>query len=242
MQVNMDHQRQSGMPQYLVVAETIQGWITSGRYKSGDAIATVNDLAEQFSVSRGTIQEALRELSIRGIIVTARGKRSTVRQAPQLRPVFGGMDLGDPLFVDSIGEDKGKVLSIKTVSPDRELREQFDFGTSEVLTEYRSIIYLNDRPNGFVIGHVPSDTTSSARELTPDNLRKLVRQMSDATVDQERRVSALPADFEIATHLEIPVGTPVLRYRCIFWHNPRQLDLYYEVYLRTDDCEYRLDA
>jgi GntR family transcriptional regulator len=234
--------RPTGVPQYLVVAETIQGWITSGRYKAGDAIATVNDLATQFGVGRGTIQEALKELSSRGIIVTSRGRRSTVRQAPQLRPVFAGMDLGDILFVDAVGEDKGKILSINSVKPDSVLRKQFDFGSSEELTEYRSIGYLNDRPNAFIVGYLPKSRGGIDEKTSSRDFRARLQKIFEAAKDQERRISALPADYEIARHLDIPLGTPIIRYRCIIWHRKRQLDLYFEAFLRSDGCEYRLDA
>lgn len=242
MPFEADDRRQSGVAQYLIIAETIRGWITSGRYKAGDAIATVGDLAEQFGVARGTIQEALKELSHRGVIVTSRGKRSTVRQTPQLRPVFAKMDLGDILFVDQVGEGRSEFLSINEVTPNEELRKSFDFGTSELLIEHRSLAFLNDRPNAYVIGYIPDQSSNITRDTTAEHFAEEFRRIINGGGDQERRISALTADFEISEHLAVPVGTPILRNRCIFWHKKRQLDLYYEAYLRSDDCEYRLDA
>ncbi|WP_439533661.1 GntR family transcriptional regulator [Polymorphobacter sp.] len=237
-----DDRKQNGISQYLLIAETIKGWITSGRYKAGDSIATVGEMAQQFGVARGTIQEALRELSGQGVIVTSRGKRSTVRQAPQLRPVFAKMDLGDLLFVDQVGADQSEYKSIRELTPDDELRKTFGFSTSENLIELRHLAFLNGRPNAYVISYIPARSGTVPEDASTEDYQAQFRRIINGARHMERRASALTADPEISSMLEIPVGTAVLRYRCIIWRNRRQLDLYYEAFLRSDDCEYRLDA
>jgi DNA-binding GntR family transcriptional regulator len=235
-------QQQAGLAQYLVIAETISGWIRAGRYKTGDAIATVAELAEQFGVARGTIQEALKELSDRGVIVTARGKRSTVRRAPQIRPVFAGMNLRDSLFVDKIGARNSQPLSIKTVEQSADLIPLLDFDPGEKLIEYRFLSFLNGRPNALVTALIPCADGSIGPGTGAAELSEAILRVLDTAKCQERRVSALMADFEIAEHLKISIGTPVLRYRCLVSQVKEKLDLYFEQYLRSDDCEYLLDV
>jgi GntR family transcriptional regulator len=237
-----EDRRQSGIAQYLLIAETIRGWIVSGRYKSGDSIATVDDLAKQFGVARGTIQEALRELSAMGFIVTSRGKRSKVRHAPQIRPVFAKMGLGDLLFVERDGAGQYDCLSIREVRPDDELHKSFDFDTDETLIESRNLAYLNGRPNAYVINYLPSRSEKISGETSEDDIQAELRRIINGARQIERRASAMTADPQISSLLQIPVGTAVLRYRYIIWRSQRQLDLYCEAFLRSDDCEYRLDA
>jgi DNA-binding GntR family transcriptional regulator len=242
MKLHDEAQRPSGISQYLLIAETIRGWITSGRFKAGDSIATVGDLATQFGVARGTIQEALRALSSQGVIVTSRGKRSKVRQAPQLRPVFARMDLGDLLFLDKVGESLSECLSVMAVRPGEELRNSFEFEAGAVLIECRNLAFLNGRPNAYVVSYIPEDTGIVTASTSFTEYQRVLRHILDNARHIERRASAMTADPEISRLLDIPVGTAVLRYRCVVWSPRKHLDLYYEALLRSDDCEYRLDA
>lgn len=55
------------------VANAIRGQIKEGRLKTGDRLANERDLAEQFSVSRSTVREALRSLENGGLLTLRRG-------------------------------------------------------------------------------------------------------------------------------------------------------------------------
>lgn len=61
------------MPAYAAVAEEIRSAIIRGDLSEGDRLPTEADMAERFSVSRGTIREALRTLASMNLIETTRG-------------------------------------------------------------------------------------------------------------------------------------------------------------------------
>lgn len=58
---------------YQQVAEQIQEMILDGRLKSGDRLPAERIMAEQFSVSRNSIREAIRALEILGIAESRQG-------------------------------------------------------------------------------------------------------------------------------------------------------------------------
>lgn len=75
--------KESFIPIYIQISEDLRTRILSGEYKNGDQLPSENDLAEQFGVTRTTIQRSLAILVHDGIIEKIHGKGSFVR----LRPV-----------------------------------------------------------------------------------------------------------------------------------------------------------
>ncbi|HEY4600304.1 MAG TPA: GntR family transcriptional regulator [Cerasibacillus sp.] len=75
--------KESFIPIYIQISEDLRTRILSGEYKNGDQLPSENDLAEQFGVTRTTIQRSLAILVNDGIIEKIHGKGSFVR----LRPV-----------------------------------------------------------------------------------------------------------------------------------------------------------
>ncbi|QTD57278.1 GntR family transcriptional regulator [Parasphingorhabdus cellanae] len=235
--------RNSGLPQYLVIAETIRSWIQSGRYKAGDSIATIGELAREFKVAKGTIQEALRELSDNGIIITSRGRRSRVGSQPEIRPVFGDITTKDLLLVETSGDTPSQLASAKIIKPSKKLSKMFEFEASQRVAEYRSLLYLNGRPNGYSIVYVSAGKrTKLLPLLSHDDFKIEVRDRIDNAARSERHVAATTADIEMAHLLDIPVGSPILRYSCAMWNSGDEFLIYFINFLRSDGCEYRLDT
>ncbi|GAA5038557.1 GntR family transcriptional regulator [Actinopolymorpha pittospori] len=65
---------------YQQVAANIRAQITSGDIAVGDQLSSVRELAKEYGVSGGTIQQALRLLRQEGLIVTWQGRGTFVRR------------------------------------------------------------------------------------------------------------------------------------------------------------------
>lgn len=61
-----------------IVIEEITKWITSGKYKPGDALPSENELAKIFNVSKPSIRESLKSLVAFGAIEINHGRPPTV--------------------------------------------------------------------------------------------------------------------------------------------------------------------
>ncbi len=68
---------------------------TRGDYKPGDRLPAEAELARQFRVGRGAVREALKALSVVGIVRVERGKGSFIRERQEflVRPISMGFDL-----------------------------------------------------------------------------------------------------------------------------------------------------
>ncbi len=88
-----------GQRLYEQVVERIEASIASGELESGDKLPNERSLAEQFDVSRTVIREALKTLSIKGLVEVRTGQGSFVtnnsshsfKQSLQLIMEFGGL-------------------------------------------------------------------------------------------------------------------------------------------------------
>jgi len=238
MKLRSEAYRQTGVAQYLIIAEIVRDWISSGYYKRGDTIATVDELAEQFGVAKGTIQEALKELSRRDIISTSRGKRSTVKYAPEIRPFDKGVDLGTMLIIDQDGRKTRKLLSAVEVSPESQLIASFGLALPETLIEFRSLLTLDDKPIMQVKTYVPKNRDGITVETRGLDFEAALMKIIKSSEHVERRISATSANLEVSQALDLPIGTPILRYRSVLWTGNKDLDVYYEAALRSDDQEY----
>jgi GntR family transcriptional regulator, transcriptional repressor for pyruvate dehydrogenase complex len=68
--------------------------VTQGEYSPGDRLPSEFELARQFEVGRGAVREALRALSVVGLIRVERGKGTFIRERSDflVRPILLGFD------------------------------------------------------------------------------------------------------------------------------------------------------
>lgn len=71
-------------PIYVQLVEIIQTQIISGRYKAGNRLPSVRELAAEASVNPNTMQKAFAELERNGLIVTQRTSGRTVTEDIEL--------------------------------------------------------------------------------------------------------------------------------------------------------------
>jgi GntR family transcriptional regulator, transcriptional repressor for pyruvate dehydrogenase complex len=78
------------------IAKRLIQLVTQGNYASGDRLPSEFEIARQFEVGRGTVREALRALSVVGLIRVERGKGTFIRDRADflVRPILLGFDAG----------------------------------------------------------------------------------------------------------------------------------------------------
>ena len=77
---------QAGRPSlYRKVADDIKAAIAAGGYAAGTRLPSEHELAERYSVSRGTIRQAFAALRADGVIASRRGARRVVVGGPRVQ-------------------------------------------------------------------------------------------------------------------------------------------------------------
>lgn len=69
---NFDNNKQT--PKYIQIVEAITNAIKQGKFKKGDPVLSINELSDEFLLSRDTVQKAYNLLRQKGIIAAVKGK------------------------------------------------------------------------------------------------------------------------------------------------------------------------
>lgn len=75
------------VPVHYQIADELRSQLGSGELQPGDELPTVAELAERWSCSEGVARSGLAVLRNEGRITAGRGRRATVRHAPQRTPL-----------------------------------------------------------------------------------------------------------------------------------------------------------
>ena len=90
---------------YRTVAGDIKAAIAAGGYAAGTRLPSEHELAERYSVSRGTIRQAFAALRADGVIASRRGARRVVVGGPRVQS-FGEL-LSFSRWARAMGEEPG---------------------------------------------------------------------------------------------------------------------------------------
>lgn len=82
---------------YAKVKQMIVGRIGDGDWRPGDRLPSENELVRELGVSRMTVNRALRELSIEGVIVRAKGVGSFVAEAKPYAELLEVRNIADEI-------------------------------------------------------------------------------------------------------------------------------------------------
>src|ERR1700757_3082489 len=108
----------TGSSLYRKVAEDIKAAIAAGTYPANTKLPSESELAERYSVSRGTIRQAFAALRAEGLTPPRRGARRVVIGGPRVQS-FGEL-LSFSRWARAIGEvPTGRVVSLERRAPPR---------------------------------------------------------------------------------------------------------------------------
>lgn len=123
------------MLKYENVAKQIEHYIKVNNLEQGDKLPSLDQLTEEFSVSKSTIIKALDVLEIKGLIYQVRGSGIFVRQAQ--RPGFINLSGGQGFSNDMEGiQLEGNVISLEVIKPSKKIAK------SLMLEEDEDVYYL----------------------------------------------------------------------------------------------------
>jgi len=203
------------LPIYHQIRRTIKHEILDKHYCSNDRIPPEQELANQFSVNRMTVRQALSSLVDEGLLVRKRGEGTFVTdneeliQEMSLKHISMTNELLLPLM-----KSKALTVSKEEIEPSPLIREKLELSAKD-----RYVVRIKrDRlvPEGFrafTINYLPLDI---GRQIDEDALleKPLLKIMEDDLkinfIEAFQTIEASFADDETARHLGILPGNPTL--------------------------------
>jgi GntR family phosphonate transport system transcriptional regulator len=203
----------TGVALWRQVADGIERGIASGTYAPGERLPGETEIAETYRVNRHTVRRALATLAERGLVRAERGSGTYVEAMRRIAyPLRSRTRFSE--IVGAVGQEpRGQLIDALDVAATRELAHELGLKTGAPLIRIESVRLADRRP-------ICISTTWLSAERFPDAgevfaaTRSMTKLLAHYGVRDYRRAStkitAAIADATDATHLDLPLGRPVL--------------------------------
>jgi GntR family transcriptional regulator len=204
----------TGSVLYQKVADDIKAAIAAGTYPANTKLPSESELAERYSVSRGTIRQAFGALRADGVIASRRGARRVVVGGPRVQS-FGEL-LSFSRWARAIGEvPGGRVVSLERCPATDAEAERLALTPGGHVYRLVRVRLLSDRPVMVERASYPDQVGElvAGMDLTVDSITERLEGFGIVFTDAEHVIDAVPASAEDARWLDVRPGAPLLRER-----------------------------
>jgi GntR family transcriptional regulator len=204
----------TGSSLYRKVAEDIKAAIAAGAYPPGALLPSESELAERYSVSRGTVRQAFAALRADGVIASRRGARRVVIGGPRVQS-FGEL-LSFSRWARAIGEvPTGRVVSLERRPASDVEATRFGLPDSAFVYFLLRVRLLSERPVMVERAVYPEKVgvLVAGFDLAAESIAERLEALGVVFTDAEHVIDAVPALAEDARWLGVRAGVPLLRER-----------------------------
>jgi len=199
---------------YRKVAADIRTAIEAGTYPPGASLPSEAELAERYSVSRGTVRQAFAALRADGVIASRRGARRVVIGGPRVQS-FGEL-LSFSRWARALGEvPTGQVMSLERRPATAAEAERLALPEGATVYFLVRVRQLSGRPVMVERAVYPERVGSlvAGLDLATESITERLEALGVAFTDAEHVIDAVPASTEDARWLDVRPGVPLLRER-----------------------------
>ena len=199
--------RAAPAPLWSQVCDDLRRRISAGEFAPG--FPGELSLTEEYDVSRHTIREALRVLRGEGLVVSGRGRSSTIA-APRVRQRLDSLySLFDSLESQGIVQDS-VVLRLATTS-NATVADYLGLPPDSEFVVLERVRLADGEPFALDTSWMPAAlaTPLLQRDFTHSSLYAELKRIGVDIDAASERVAAIAAPRHIAGRLDIPAGSPV---------------------------------
>ena len=199
---------------YRKVAADLRASIAAGVYPAGTRLPSESDLAERYSVSRGTVRQAFAVLRADGVIASRRGARRIVLGGPQLQS-FGEL-LSFTRWARAIGEKpSGRVVAMARREARPSEYKQLGLPPGAVIYHLTRVRLLSGEPVMIERTAFPDRVGALVAGIDADqqSIHERLEELGVVFADAEHIIDAVPASADDTRLLGCPPRVPLLRER-----------------------------
>jgi GntR family transcriptional regulator len=199
---------------YRKVADDIKAAIAAGEYPAGTRLPSEHELAERYSVSRGTIRQAFAALRADGVIASRRGARRVVVGGPRVQS-FGEL-LSFSRWARAMGEvPGGRVVAMQRRPAKPAEAERLAVPSGAQVYHLTRIRLLSGHPVMIERGVYPDRVgiLVAGMDLEQESITERLEELGVVFADAEHVIDAVPASAEDARLLGVPPRVSMLRER-----------------------------
>ena len=199
---------------YRKVADDIKAAIAAGEYATGTRLPSEHELAERYSVSRGTIRQAFAALRADGVIASRRGARRVVVGGPRVQS-FGEL-LSFSRWARAMGEvPGGRVIAMRRRPAKPAEAERLAVPSGAQIYHLTRVRLLSGHPVMIERGAYPDrvGVLVAGMDLEQESITERLEELGVVFADAEHVIDAVPASAEDARLLGVRPRVPMLRER-----------------------------
>ena len=240
MKYSIDHK--SPIPLHAQAEALLRKMIKESEFRNGGFLPNEVDLAKKLGISRNTIRQSLNKLVFEGLLVRKKGVGTTVADRSVSSKVSNWLSFTQEM------EAKGlvpKTFEVTTswVHPIPDVMQVFGISAEKEVLKLVRLRGLKDNPFVYFVSYFHPRVGLSGEEDFSRPLYDILEQDYSTVAKLSREeIRACAADDQIAQHLNIPVGFPVLvRKRVVF--DPGDRPIEYNVgYYKSDSFVYCIES
>lgn len=221
--------RSSFLPFYFQLKQIVLGEIKERGLAPGDRLPSDNELCSAYEVSRTVVRQALSELETEGVIERVKGRGTFL--APQRTGEHFFQSLTG-LFEDVKARGshlRSDVRRLEVVPADAMIASelQLELGASVILIE--RLRFVDDEPWALVITQIPYAVAPGllGEDLADQSLYGLLENKYNVRLRHgQRSLSAAIAHEDLARHLRIATGDPLLVLRSLVHGETRPVEAF----------------
>ncbi|MBB1070488.1 GntR family transcriptional regulator [Limosilactobacillus sp. RRLNB_1_1] len=199
-------------PVYIQIHNQLRKNIEDGKWKVGEKIPAERELANDFSVSRMTLRQAIQALVDEGILERRVGSGTFVANRKVQEKMSGVTSFTE--LMDAMGKKAAsKTISYHLTIPSQTEVEKLKLGPDEQVLRMERVRYGNEVPICYEIATVPASLVQqfSKEEITTSFYRTLEEKANLYPGHAIQHISATKATEKIASYLQIKRGDALLR-------------------------------
>ncbi len=225
--------RQSVVPLYFQIRQSLLDQIRSEELKPGDAVPSEQTISAQFGVSRMTVRQALKSLADLGVIYSRRGKGTFVA-GNKLEKSFRQVLSFTEEMAASGSTASSRVLKFRVEDADETAADILGVPVGEKLISLRRLRLADSIPMGIEWSRIPLTLCPDLQKIfqPKGSLYQVLSQRYGIKVAVTDEVAeAGVADAEQARLLQIPRRAPVLLFsRISYVENGKAVEYVVSVY------------
>jgi len=234
-------------PLYHRIFMILRSKIIAGDFSEASYLPSENELAKMYGVSRITTIRALNELAAQGLVSRERGRGTRVRLVESGTIVRGPAErLKSVRFKRdrSLDDQRIKVVAFDTVRAPEEVAEIFGISATSQVSRIIRVGVFEKKPYRYLTSYLPIEITKgwTRSQLRTTNIVFLIEKSGIRMGRIDERMTASLADSTAAGHLEVAVGSPLLKImRTVFDTSDRAIE-YVVGYYPPERYEYAVSV
>lgn len=202
--------RESSIPIYRQIADSISEMIKVDNMQKGDRLPTEQEFTTKYDVSRATVRKAIAELVEKNIVNVSPGKGTFVKN-PVIQMDFHELrGIYEILALQGLKTDT-KLIGYNHVKPSKKILQDLNFPKKTIYSIER-LFYVDMQPLAFSTVYFPSEIKFTKEDIEEKKVYELMQDELKMTLDRaEYTIKVSHADEYLNKLLKSGSSSPFLK-------------------------------